>query len=286
MKPIILRALPALLACSLVSMSGIAQSSTPETMARFGNVLDQKKIDGLGITAWSIEKNGKHTVLYTTDDGKAIFTGIVWDAKSLQNKSDPVLRELKRPAPVVADAARYRGLESLPPSAPAISGKWSGAVPESIKTVANLSGIKVGKGAVADTLYIMIDPRCGYSRLAYKNLQPWIAKGHSVKWIPLPALGEGNKGVELIAAMLQKPTKATLDAQMLDNKQLTASASEADLTEMSKSLAFFFAAFEQNSERQPGVPISFLLDQRTGQARMVGGVHEPLVITEIFGALN
>jgi len=264
---------------------GLAQSALASAsqdaramVSRYGQVVDSKSVPGSSLTAWVVQKNGQRVMLYTTADGRNIFSGVVWDAKTATNLSDIMLKSMDM-LPALPQAVR----EANTPIMPAISGKFKGAVPESIKTVAGLSGITQGRAALADTLYVMIDPRCGYSRLAYKNLKPYIAAGHTVKWIPIPALNPREPGSDLVAAMLQDPSGKTLDKQMSESTKLTAKPSKATYDAMGRSLAFFYAAFEHNGNQQPGVPIAFFIDQRTGKARMQGGVSDLAVINDIFG---
>lgn len=88
-----------------------------------------------------------------------------------------------------------------------MDGSFKGAVPESMKTVDSLAGVKEGKGGIGDTVYIIIDPRCPYCREAYNLTRAYAAKGHSIKWIPSAALGNPEDGVPLAALSCRPRTR-------------------------------------------------------------------------------
>lgn len=273
--------------------AGIDQAAL---VRRYGNIVEQRPLGAGGLTAWTVEKNGRRVVLYTTNDGQAIISGIVWDAFTGRNLSDAVLPAMPAvqpplgaaPAAAVPAAAAPGGLVLPTPPAGALNGKFSGKLPESIKTVDTLAGIKEGKGGPADTLYVIFDPRCPYCRQAYNRTREYVKRGHTIKWIPAVVLGNPEQGAPLAATMLQAGAAGQAEAlrRVLGNKEEVATPpSKTTLEALARSENFFYAAFQNNHVDKVGVPAAFFLDKKTGQPRMMMGVSEMPVIEEIFGRL-
>ncbi len=258
---------------------------------RFGQIISRVPIGAGGLTAWTVEKNGRRVVLYTTSDGQATtMSGIVWDLPSGRNLSDQfatnALPNVKPPlggssAPIPQSAAsEQRGA--------ALVGKYSGVVPESIRTIDTLPGIKEGNGGQADTLYVIVDPRCPYCRKAYTYTREYVKRGFTIKWIPVVALGDPSQGTLLAATLLQaKPAnQAEALRRVLGNKEeIATQPTKATIEALDRNLSFFFAAFQNNGIEQAGVPAAFFLDKRTGKPRMTTGISEMPVIEEVFGKL-
>lgn len=269
-------------------------------MQRYGTVVERRLIGVGGLTAWTMEKNGRRVVLYTTADGQAVMSGVVWDAMTGRNLSDqfvpsnvtlqPPLGAAMGPAPIPAAGTGARTMTG-PGAAPvpgALVGKLNGPLPESIKTVDSLAGVKEGTGGPADTLYIVFDPRCPYCRKAYLNLRPYVKKGFTVKWIPVVALANPELGMPVTASVLQaKPAEqAEILRRVLGNKEeVRVVPTKAVLAALERNLAFFYAAFENNKVDKVGVPAAFFVDKRTGNPRMMTGIQEMVIIEEVFGKL-
>ena len=256
-------------------------------MEKYGTVVDQRVVGAGGLTAWTLEKNGRRVVLYTTPDVGVIISGVVWDAASGQNLSDQFV---VRPAglPVGAAAVASSLQPAAQPDRGALVGSYNGVIPDSIKTVDSLAGIKEGKGGPADTLYVIFDPRCPYCRKAYNETRAYVKRGFTIKWIPAVALGNPEQGVALAATVLQaKPgQQADILRRVLGNKEeIPTQATKATQEALARNLEFFFAAFRNNRVDQAGVPAAFFLDKRTGKPRMMTGVSELPVIEAVFGKL-
>jgi thiol:disulfide interchange protein DsbG len=263
----------------------------PPVVAKYGNVLSQQLVGAGGLTAWTVEKNGVKLVLYTTADLAVIFSGIVWDASTGRNLSDQFI-PAKSAVNSVSSIPMMPTLAPVTPSAMtsgtskivgAMDLKYTGALPESMTTVDQMAGIKEGKGGIADTVYIMFDPRCPFCRQAYNNTRAFVSQGRTIKWIPVVALGEPAKGVPLVATILQSKDKSVLDRVLGQHEQIETKPTADSIAAMDKSLSFMFAAFQQNGGKQPGVPVAFFLDHRTGTPRMLTGVSEMVVLHDIFG---
>ncbi|MPN22258.1 hypothetical protein SDC9_169641 [bioreactor metagenome] len=210
---------------------------------------------------------------------------MVWDAATGRNLSDQfipgnatVATQPMAVPPVVAEQPGVR-------AAAAFDGKFTGTIPESMKTVDSLAGVKEGKGGIADTLYIIVDPRCPYCRKAYNITREYVKKGYTIKWIPTVALGDPANGLPLAATILQSKDKDVVERVLGKHEQIRTQPTKETEEALRTSLAFMFAAFEQNGGQQAGVPVAFFIDRRTGKPRMMTGVSEMVVLEDIFGKL-
>jgi hypothetical protein len=257
-----------------------------KVMERYGTVIEQRPIGVGGLTAWTLEKNGRRVVLYTTPGAGAIISGVVWDGKTGRNLSDQFVMP---PLGGATAASPQASQQMTQPEPGALVGPYNGPIPESIKAVDSLAGIKEGKGGPADTLYVIFDPRCPYCRKAYAATRPYVARGFSIKWIPSTALGDPAQGIPLAATILQaKPAQqADILRRVLGNKEeITSTPSKETQQALGRNLDFFFAAFKNNHVETAGVPAAFFLDKRTGKPRMMTGVSETPVIESLFGRVN
>ncbi|ANN80828.1 hypothetical protein BAU07_26235 (plasmid) [Bordetella flabilis] len=268
----------------LPAAQSVAQS--PEAViSRYGKIV--RKLDpGVGgLTAWQVEKNGKQITLYTTPPAPnmAVIAGVVWDAQSGRNISDMQL-------PVLT----HESTGSTPPAmgvgtsrASAMSGNFTGDIPQAMHTVDSLQGVKEGQGGVADTVYVVIDPRCPYCQQAYAKTRPYVAKGYSIKWIPTTALGDKANGTPIAATILQSSDPAVLARILGKHEPIKSEPTPETIKALDLNLAFMFAAFEQNQEpgQQAGVPVAFYIDHRTGRPKMMTGLTDDAVLQDIFGSL-
>lgn len=255
-------------------------------ISRYGQVIDSRPVGVGGVTAWTVmARDGKRVVLYTTADGQALFAGYMWDLKSGKNLSNQFAGggaspKTQHPVDLPPDAQ----LASQAPAVHAMHGKFTGTVPVSMKTVDSLAGIKEGSGSIADTVYVIIDPRCPVCRLAYQRTRPYVKKGVSIKWIPTAALGRVEEGIPLAATILQSKDATVLARVLGSHEQIKTKPTQATEEALARSLAFLFAAFQQNSG-EAGVPVAFFLDHRTGKPRMLTGLSEAVVLEDLFGKL-
>lgn len=257
---------------------------TPGVLSKADKIISTTPLGVGGLVVWTVEKGGKRMTFYATPDGKALIAGTVWDATTGQN-----LTRHRAPVPV-PDAGSSAGsdlpLASQEPAAPsfAMSGKFAGTVPESIKTVSELAGIKEGKGGTADTVYIVIDPRCPYCRKAYLATREYVKRGYSIKWIPAIALGEPEQGIPIAASLLQSWDHGMLDRILGQHQSISARPTPETIKHLESNASFLFATFQQNGGAA-GVPVAFFLDHRTGKPRMSTGISENVILKDIFGQL-
>lgn len=277
------------------SAAGMDQSVSIE---RFGKIISRVPLGIGGLTAWTVEKNGRRVVLYTTNDGQAIIAGVIWDAFSTKNISDqfslnalPTIPTVKPPmgastAPATIPAPQ--AVQNAANQGAALIGPYSGAIPESIQTIDSLAGVKEGKGGQADTLYIIVDPRCPYCRKAYQFTRAYVKRGFTIKWIPVVALGNPAQGTPIASTLVQaKPDQQAdvLRRVLGDKEDVVTQPTKETVAALARNLDFFYAAFKNNQVEQAGVPAAFFLDKRTGKPRMMTGISEMPVIEEVFGKL-
>ncbi|NIF27695.1 hypothetical protein F3J44_15095 [Pantoea sp. Tr-811] len=268
---------------------------TAQRVSRYGRIVSAQPVGLGGLTAWTVEKNGHQVVLFSTPDSAVLFTGVAWNAATGANISDAFLPGVAKavtpppPAAAVPSAPAAALMSPLETAnvrqAAAMDGNFKGAIPESMKTVDSLAGIKEGKGSIGDTVYIIIDPRCPFCREAYNLTRAYAAKGHSIKWIPSAALGNPEDGVPLAATILQAKDQKTLARVLGKHEQIRSEPSAQTVEQLSTNLAFLFAAFENNGKEQAGVPAAFFIDHRTGKPRMMTGLSQAVVLEDIFGKL-
>ena len=109
--------------------------------------------------------------------------------------------------------------------------------------------------------------------------------GATIKWIPAAALGQPETGLPLATTILRGDPE--LAARVLGgHEQLPTPPTDFELRQLSKNLDFMFEAFKQNNEPNPGVPVAFFIDRRTGKARMTMGLSEKVVIEDILGVVE
>ena len=264
-------------------------------LARYGTPVTKQVMPVGGLTMWTlISKSGKTVKLYTTADGKALVSGVVWNLESGANVSESAALPMPMPGgdpnyaarlpQVVAPAAPTNNLVTGKYSTPsAFDGKAPSQIPEAIKLVDGLAGFKEGKGGPADTLYIIIDPRCPYCRSAYLKTREHVAKGMTIKWIPTAALGRPEQGLPLATTILRSKDPAVLERVLGKHESIATEPAQADVAALNNNLDFMFEAFKQNNEPSPGVPVAFFVDRRSGKARMMMGLSEQAVIDDILG---
>lgn len=268
---------------------------TAQRVSRYGRIVSARPVGLGGLTAWTVEKNGHQVVLFSTPDSAVLFTGVAWNAETGSNISDAFLPGVAQAVVAPPAAAPLAAAPAAPKMSPveapnvreaaAMDGTFKGAIPESMKTVDSLAGIKEGKGGIGDTVYIIIDPRCPYCREAYNLTRAYAAKGHSIKWIPSAALGNPADGVPLAATILQTKDQNMLARVLGKHEQVRSEPSPETVEQLSTNLAFLFAAFEHNGKEQAGVPAAFFIDHRTGKPRMMTGLSQAVVLEDIFGKL-
>ena len=271
------------------STTQYAPVDVSKKLAEFGTVTEKLPLKDGGLTAWKVvSKSGSPVVFITTEDGRVVINGNIWSLDSKENITPTLSMFQTSPTEAIATNANQQTSsteQATTQKTGALSGKYVGEVPESIKTVASLAGFKEGNGDVANTLYIIIDPRCQYCHKAFSLTREYVKRGFSIKWIPTIALGNPTVGEPLASALIHAKNAQEFDDILNQKIKPTVKPNQKDLEDMAKSLDFMFAAFEQNNQGSAGVPVAFFLDQRTKQPKMLMGVSEQPILDEIFGRL-
>ncbi|WP_240533889.1 hypothetical protein [Aeromonas veronii] len=158
-------------------MPAAAQGLDPAAVvSRYGKITDRRPVGVGGLTAWTVEKGQEGRALYhgrhpSPLHGRGLGCGDgPQPVRSVYSGNATVAAQPMAVPPVVAEQPGVR-------AAAAFDGKFTGTIPESMKTVDSLAGVKEGKGGIADTLYIIVDPRCPYCRKAYNITREYVKKG-------------------------------------------------------------------------------------------------------------
>lgn len=170
---------------------------------RGAKVLEVTKLAG-GMTAYSVEKDGKPLVIYVTADSAVAFVGVMFDAQTGANLSDVVVQRAENLAkngakPKDSLGSGVASEVAAAPNRPAnadvqkISSRLSSAV---------VAGITEGKGSPGETTFVFFDPRCPYCHKLYLNSRDLVVRGATVKWIPVNTLGDA--GLPISAEVLRR----------------------------------------------------------------------------------
>lgn len=262
-------------------------------VSKYARVISSTSVGAGGLTAWTLEKDGKQVVLYSTSDGGALISGVVWNLDTAKNLTESLgvaqgalSMQAQPPAPTTSNpVAGDRYIYPNEPVAAAMDGDFKGEVSESMKTVDSLKGFKEGAGDINNTVYIIFDPRCHYCRDAYNATRQLVSRGKTIKWIPTAALGEPEQASPIIATILQSKDKDVLNRILSKHESINTKPTPETIKAMNDNLSFMFAAFKQNTGQQAGVPVAFFVDHRTGKPRMLTGVSDASVLQDIFGPL-
>lgn len=258
-------------------------------MSRYGKVVSVKPVGVGGLTAWVMEKNGRKVVLYTTSDGTALIHGALWETATGKNVSDKFV-PAPSPMPVAAvplpTAATGAPVAGSAAGVGWMVGKASGPIPESIRTIETLAGVREGQGGPMDTLYIIYDPRCPHCQDAYKLLRQYVKQGFTIKWIPTAALGENEEGLAKAAALLQTGPanmQEYLDKALGQHADIRVKPSPESINHLHRNFAFLLRAFQGNNMGNAGVPAGFFFNKKSGGPHMLTGLDDPNVLVQIFG---
>lgn len=170
-------ALTAMLAAVLINTTASAAQRTPPALERAlaagVKVLRQFPATP-GLTGWVLSQGGRHSLVYTTADGKTLVAGTLIDAQG-QNLSARH-EDMYIPKPDFATA--FAQLEKS-----AFVAEGSISHPKSV-------------------IYVFVDPNCPYCHFMWRAVQPYEAAGLQVRWIPVATLGPTSmpKAIEVLAA--------------------------------------------------------------------------------------
>lgn len=173
------RLLCSIVAGAMVLSSAAATAATPYPKMIQGAVDSGVKVVksfpvASGLTGWVLLQGGKHSLLYTTNDGKTAIAG------ALINEDGDNLNEhyAEKYFPKPDTAAMFKKLEQ------------STYVTEG--TINNPKSL----------MYVFVDANCPFCHSTWKALQPYEKVGLQVRWILVDTLGPTSmpKAIEVLAA--------------------------------------------------------------------------------------
>lgn len=268
-----------------------------ERMSALGNVKEIQETSTKGMFAWVLEKNGRTLVLYNTPDNKHFIKGTIYDIDTKQVVSDKhALSSLKYASPefkkkilAASGAIPVPTASSTSPQQQALSVgymnlKWGKSdIPDALKLVDSMAGVKEGKGKPQDTLYILYDPNCIWCHRSYSSLRSYVAKGYTIKWLPTVALGRTTTSLALASAPLQKNNmlQASFDKTLEAKKTIP---SEKNIADINQNMQFLSAYFKKAiPDQKPSVPLALFLDKSTGKVTHLQGLSDKPVHDLLFG---
>ncbi len=255
-----LRAALALSALALATNAlATGAESVPEFITERGAKVVKTEAAPGGMTAFTVEKDGRHAVFFTSPDKAVTFLGVMFDSKTGANLSDKLLPPDQQPVKKVAEPSpAVQRQDPLPQSAyakrDAISGHMQ-ALEAGEKKGQSLAdhmvsdkvfGVVEGKSS-KDTVFVFIDPRCPYCHALYHNTRYSAKAGKSIKWIPVNTLGD--EGVPKSAQLLKDGVKS-LDA-MANDKLAGITPSADDRRRIDENTAFMYVLAQKM-----GVPMA------------------------------
>nr|WP_235584343.1 thiol:disulfide interchange protein DsbG [Massilia sp. MS-15] len=170
-------ALVAALAAASIHSAVFAAQQTPPVLERAvgAGVKVVKQFPATsGLTGWVLSQGGRHSIAYTTADGKTLLAGMLIDERG-QNLSAQH-EDMYVPKPDFA--AAFAQLEKS-----AFIAEGTVKHPKSI-------------------IYAFVDANCPYCHFMWRAVQPYQAAGLQVRWIPVATLGPTSmpKALEVLAA--------------------------------------------------------------------------------------
>lgn len=286
---------------ALLALATAAYASQPpkelvQKFSKLGSVKEVRETSTEGMYVWMLEKNGKTLVLFNTPDHKSFIKGTIYDLNTKKVTSDEyALASLKYASPDFRNRILGTPAATQPTGVTATSNdeaysvgfmnlKWKGSqIPEALKLVDGLAGVKEGKGPAQDTLYVFYDPRCVWCHKTYDGLRPYIEKGYTVKWLPTVALGRNDDALALAAAPLQN--SKLLDASFKKSANAKAvKPSAKEIKGIDTNLQFLFAYFEKViPDQKPSVPLAIFLNKTDGKVTHLQGLPDRVVVDVLFG---
>ena len=164
-------------AAAFISTAALAAPQAPPVLERAigdGVKVIKQFSAAAGLTGWVLSQGARHSIVYTTRDGKTLVAGALIDERG-QNLSAQH-EDLYIPKPDLA--AAFAQLEK---SAFIVEGSTRN--PKSV-------------------IYVFVDPNCPYCHFMWRAVQPYQAAGLQVRWIPVATLGPTSmpKAIEVLAA--------------------------------------------------------------------------------------
>lgn len=190
--------------------SPIERPALVDTLTKGGLTVAASFDAGSDMKGWVLSAGpGQNLAMYTTPDGQRALVGNMFDA----NGVNLTTQHMEKYAPKIDYEKRFADVEK---SAYVIEGQTD---PKKVKRI----------------IYAFKDANCGYCHQMWNTVQPYVAEGLQVRWIPVAFLAadSANKG----AAMLQAPNAGELLKQLhgeWGNRSSTLSKTEVTLDSRKK----------------------------------------------------
>ena len=264
-----------------------------QKMNAIGNVKEVVKGEG-GLNVWTLEKNGKTIVLYTTPDEKYFIKGTIYDVDNKKVVSDKfAINSLKYASAQFKDKIlgnnkiannKAQTLEDEAFKIGYMNLKYNKPIPEALTMIDSLAGAKEGNGKPQDTLYIIYDPRCPWCHKTYDALRDYVERGYTVKWIPTLALDRVSDDATNLAAAPLNDSSLLKKSFNKDESVRKIAATPKNKKDLQQNLQFLLAYFKQvKPTENPSVPIGFFLDKTTGKITDIQGIQEKIKLDILFG---
>lgn len=264
----------------------VSNETVKAAVEKFGTVQEQQTIGN--ITANVVKTDNGQALIYSTQDGKNLIMGDVYD---LDGK--PVFEELLQKMYNTPLAGEGTSADTAPATTGQVLGEYKGEVPEVFTYLESLGGFKedATKGP-ADTVYVVYDPRCPYCHELFRKTRglDLAAKGVTIKWLPTLALGnskgEGSDAEKLAVKGLHIKDITELENTFGRNPDVPdIQVTKEDRDKLSENLAMLFGSVEElhGPNAPKAVPTAFYLDKSTGKPRLLVGPNEDSALKTIFG---
>lgn len=296
-----------------VKNNDVQDNQVRDKLKSFGSIVYEGPTNVPGVKAWVVNSGsgGKNKTLYTVNglSNPVVFTGNAFDLFSgntihIQGGEQSSLSSFDR----IKTAANY-----------AFKGDYNGVIPPGIQMLESMPGYVEGEGEPSKTLYIFFDPLCPFCHKAFSETRQYVkpGSGYRIKWLPVDvAFGEKSQALSVVllfagnkddAVQVNDLLHIKLDAKNAFENMMQANTPvrKSQLVDVANKMAgdmantinirkykdlisdnnrFLFAQFDAHPEiEKRGVPAAFILDHRTGKAKMVMGVSEDAVLKDIFG---
>lgn len=236
--------------------------------------------------------NTKRFLMYSILPTTAIIIGLIVIFVMMdRNKSQttpvasPVAQTSPENAPVVNAQPEQVGAYAM------AVGKNQGETPEIMKLLDKMGGFKMDESvSIADTVYVIYDPRCPYCKSLHEKLLNTDLKGKeiTIKWLPSLALGvsdANDPAVKRAAYALIAKNADEFNSSMNDTNPTDFELTSDMMMRLDENLAFLHeSAIQTFGEEHPrSVPATFFVDKKTGSPQMMFGASDEQVFRTIFG---
>ena len=281
----------ALALVAALSLGASHAQQLPKFLADRGAEFVSSKPGPGGTTAYQVRKDGKNLVVFVTPDNTTGIVGVLFDATTGENVSDPFITSASTSSSAPAAAAPTIGVTAnAGPSVAQSTGSFaSGHKPYNMQELqehlrevvkaskdgqglakylasSQVAGVVEGTGGPAQTTFVFVDPRCPYCHNLYRETRSLVRKGKTIKWIPVNTLGD--EGLAISTALMYAGVKG-LDgwaANTLPKRE----PSEAERSKISQNTVLFVMMTKQLG-MTPGTPTSLFVNPASGKVAMVQG---------------